>query len=288
MQIQNDRFRWRTNFIGGLQLLAQAAARLPVGVQDPVLSGASAVELYTGGLWPSRNLEVLTPHPQALAAELFGVGFRWCERPRQSSAGLWHPGLQIGLEIIDPSAMHGSAERANRLTVVINLRPFRSAGPASVRLKVVGIEDLIALQVRRWLADGARSGEFALRLQTLVGLGREGVGGPLREGYLQRRVTWESDGQVVLELSRSNEEMSAGHMARAMDLTRMRVLISAWCSRNGLISDDPRTSRRKVDDCAWGGASNLRPTRMTRGAGRSERPSAQIVPFKVAPTPPPG
>jgi hypothetical protein len=50
MQIQNDRFCWRRNFIGGLQLLAQAAARLPVGVQDPVLSGGSAVELYTGGL----------------------------------------------------------------------------------------------------------------------------------------------------------------------------------------------------------------------------------------------
>ena len=59
MQIQNDRSCWRTSFLGGLQLLAQAAARLPVGVQDPILGGSSAVELYTGGLWAKDpNLEV--------------------------------------------------------------------------------------------------------------------------------------------------------------------------------------------------------------------------------------
>ena len=204
MQIQNDRSCWRTSFISGLQLLAQAAARLPVGVQDPILGGSSAVELYTGGLWASPNLEVLTPHPQALTAELFAVGFRWCERPQQRSAGLWHPGLEIGLEIIDHRSVPEAAGQANRLAIAIDLPPLRSANTEATSLMVIGIEDLIAQEVGHWLAAGARPGECAVRLQTLVGLGREGVGGPLREAYLERRVAWQSDGQVVLELSSSD------------------------------------------------------------------------------------
>jgi hypothetical protein len=287
MQIQNDRSCWRTSFIGGLQLLAQAAARLPFGVQDPILGGSSAVELYTGGLWASPNLEVLTPHPQALTAELFAVGFRWCERPRQRSAGLWHPGLAIGLEIIDHRSVLEAAGQANRLAIAIDLRPLRSADTGATSLTVVGIEDLIVEQVGHWLVAGGRSGEFAVRLQTLVGLGREGVGGPLREGYLHRRVAWQSDGQVVLELPTSDDGMAPAHTARAMNLTRMRVLISTWCRRNGLISDDVRPSRRQDDDGAQPDQLNRPRNRVPRRGGGSNKASARIVPFDVASSPPP-
>ena len=282
MQIQNDRSCWRTSFISGLQLLAQAAARLPVGVQDPILGGGSAVELYTGGLWASPNLEVLTPHPQALTAELFAVGFRWCERPRQRSAGLWHPGLAIGLEIIDQRSVLEAAGQANRLAIAIDLPPLRSADRRATSLTVVGIEDLIAEQVGHWLAAGARSGEFAVRLQTLVGLGREGVGGPLREGYLQRRVAWQSGGEVVLELPTSDDGMAPGHTTRAMNLTRMRMLISTWCSRNGLTSGDALPSRRQNVAGRQPDEFNRQLNRVPRGAGRPNKTSAQIVPFDVA------
>jgi hypothetical protein len=287
MQIQNDRSCWRTSFISGLQLLAEAASHLPFGVQDPILGGSSAVELYTGGLWASPNLEVLTPHPQALTAELFAIGFRWCERPRQRSAGLWHPGLAIGLEIIDHRSVLEAAGQANRLAIAIDVRPLRSADTGGTSLTVVGIEDLIAEQVGHWLAAGARPGEFAVRLQTLVGLGREGVGGPLREGYLQRRVAWQSGGQVVLELSSLDDGIAPDHTVRAMNLTRMHVLINTWCSRNGLTSADVRQSRRQEDDGAQPDQFNRPRNRVPRRGGGSNKASARIVPFDVASSSPP-
>jgi hypothetical protein len=59
MQQAHDDAPWRANFVEALGLLARAAARLPFGVPDPVLSGTSAVELYSGGLWSAAVLEVL-------------------------------------------------------------------------------------------------------------------------------------------------------------------------------------------------------------------------------------
>ena len=41
--------------------------------------------------------------------------------------------------------------------------------------------------------------EAATLTQVLIALAREGVGGRFRAGYLQRRVTWDTDGAVVLE-----------------------------------------------------------------------------------------
>ena len=72
---------WRVNFIDALQLVGQASARLPFGVPDPVLHGSSAVELYTGGLWSAADLDLCALEPCPLIAELFGMGFRWAERP---------------------------------------------------------------------------------------------------------------------------------------------------------------------------------------------------------------
>src|SRR5579859_4872771 len=93
-QVGNCSF-WRGSFVGALQLLGQATSRLPFGVAEPVLCGASAVELYTGGLWPAGDVEVLTTETRPLVAELFAAGFRWTQRPRDVGRGLWHP-QQIG------------------------------------------------------------------------------------------------------------------------------------------------------------------------------------------------
>src|ERR1700758_5151074 len=133
---------WRANFIDALQLVAQASARLPVGVPDPVLHGSSAIELYTGGLWSAADLELYTVEPGPLIAELFGMGFRWAERPRRGGRGLWHPEVHIGINICSGGAPSGLAELSNVLTVVNDLEQRTQAS-----LKVIGIEDLIAAQV---------------------------------------------------------------------------------------------------------------------------------------------
>ena len=53
-----------------LQSVGAAAARLPVGAPDPVLCGESAVELYTGSLWATDDLDLYVTQPPRLIAEL--------------------------------------------------------------------------------------------------------------------------------------------------------------------------------------------------------------------------
>ena len=56
-----DRGHWRNSVLHALQLLAQASARMRYGVPEPVLCGAAAVELYTGGLWAATEFDLLGP-----------------------------------------------------------------------------------------------------------------------------------------------------------------------------------------------------------------------------------
>jgi hypothetical protein len=51
---------WRKDFVAALRLIGSAAARLPFGVPEPVLGGLAAMELYSGGLWPTPQVELLT------------------------------------------------------------------------------------------------------------------------------------------------------------------------------------------------------------------------------------
>jgi hypothetical protein len=283
MQHVSGRTLWRANFIGGLELLAQATARLPFGVPDPVLCGDAAVELYTGGLWSIADLEVLAADARLLTAELFALGFRWTERPRHAERGLWHPELQIGIDIIECRAAPSMAELSNRLVVGVDVRPIELEDTAPVPLKVVGIEDLIAQQVGYWLSDGHRSGVCATRLQALAELGQGGVGGLFRDDYLQRRLDWETRGEVALELFPSTEGRAQTAVARTTTLTDMQALISTWCDRCGLLLAAGRTNTR---DAGWSGGD---PVRMVGGrndmqgrAGRPGKRSANIVPFDAA------
>lgn len=285
MERTGDLMHWRANFLSALTLFGQASARLPFGAPDPVLCGGSAVELYTGGLWVSADLEVVTHDARLLTMELFAVGFRWSERPQHTERGLWHPELQIGIDINEPRNMPSVAEELNRLTVVLDLAPLRQIDVAS--LQVVGIEDLIARQAGCWLVDGRPSGELAGQLQTLMGLARQGVGGPLDAGYVQRRLACETNGEVVVEMLPSEEGRAQSRAPRAMSLTHMHARISAWRDHCGLISD-----RSFLSGLSRSGAvqTSLVHNRDSE-AGSGEcigRPSAEIMLFDTAVSPPQG
>ena len=73
MQMLDARMRWSRHFLTAMELAALASARLPFGVPDPVMGGAAAVALYTGGLWPVTALEITTVDEGKLIAELFHV-----------------------------------------------------------------------------------------------------------------------------------------------------------------------------------------------------------------------
>jgi hypothetical protein len=276
MQQVSNRSHWRANFLGAMKALARAGARLPLGVPDPVLCGASAVELYTGGMWPAADLEVLAAEARLLTAELFAVGFRWSDRPRHAAWGLWHPELEIGIDIIEADAAPSVAERSNRLIVTIDLEP---SGPVDVvSLKVVGIEDLLAQQAACWLVDRSPPGEAAARLQVLLGVGREGVGGPLRMGYLQRRLARETNGEVVVETLGSEGEGAHLRTQRTTSLTEMRARISVWRDCHGLPSDplySENPGRSGEGSVGLFGNRKAKPRR----PGRCDRASATILPF---------
>ena len=173
MQYPIDSAPWRRNFVATLLLLARAAVRQPLGLPDPVLCGAAAVRLYTGDLWSADCLEVFAAAPRTLITELFDAGFRWTGRLKLADRGLWHPELQIGIDVID-YAQRGLAQPTNTLTVVLDLG---AAGPADrelVSLKVVGIEDLIVEEIVGTWPQRGSSEEAAARARVLAELGRTG------------------------------------------------------------------------------------------------------------------
>jgi hypothetical protein len=242
MDQTNDRTSWRESFVSALNILAEATACLPVGALDPALSGASALELYTGGPWPTRDVELLCAEPRPLMTELFASGFRWVKRPRSVRRVLWHSELQIGVDLVERRQPLGVAERANALAVAIDLRPTRRAQREPMSLKVIGVEDLIARLAGAWLRDSTVSGEAAAKLQTLVSLAREGVGGVLRVGHLQRRLASETDGEVTFESLSAEEGREPRPQLRRTSLTQMQVTIKLWRDRYGL-SVVPRSTR---------------------------------------------
>ena len=132
MQHVSDGALWRANFVDALRLLGRAAARLPFGVPDPVVCGAAAVELYTGGLFPATDLELLAVEARPLAAELLAVGFRWAERPLRRDRGFWHPEFAIGVEIIEGLADVSLAALSNVLRVVLDGPAQDAADPIQV------------------------------------------------------------------------------------------------------------------------------------------------------------
>jgi hypothetical protein len=242
MTWESDGTLWRRSFVEALTLLARAAARLPVGALDPALSGASAVELYTGGLWSTPDLELLCGEARPLMTELVATGFRWVQRPRRARRVLWHPELQVGIDIAERSAPLRVAQPANSVVVAIDLESTGQAGSEPLSVKVVGIEDLIVWQVGGWLRDGAASGEAAGKLRALVGLAREGVGGTLRVGYLQRRLASETDGEVVFESTSGEDGEETAPQLRRTSLRKMHTVIGAWRDQCGL-SAVPRPLR---------------------------------------------
>ena len=276
MQILDTRTHWSRHFIAAMELVGQASARLPFGVPDPVMGGAAAVALYTGGLWPVTALEMATVDERKLIAELFAVGFRWSRGTQ--TVDLWHPDCEIGIDVVPTTAPGTPTEPAFQLTVTLDME--RREPSTATTLQVVGIEDLIIDQARHWLLDGAPRGEPAARLQALVALARTGVGGPLRTGYLQRRLARETHGEVSIDDLWFGSEGPWAGSPRCLGLTDMRTRIQAWRAREGLPSDPTGPiGPDGLDTGLFAGISGGDDS-LPRG-WRSRAASATVLPFRI-------
>ena len=276
MQHSYDRTLWRASFIEALQLVGEATARLPVGVPDPVLCGEAAIELYTGGLWAADDLELYVAQPRLLTAELFAVGFRWTHSPRCAGRSLWHSELQMGMKITGDRAPLGAAELANLLTIATDgERVDRNRAP----LKVIGIEDVIAKQVASWRTHRVPSAQATTRIQVLVALARRGIGGPLRGGYLQRRLAHDTGGEVAFETTWPGEGTAHDTAPRAMALSSMETVAKTWCVASGFtfeqcaaacIASPTREIRHKKP-------AQQRRSEKGRGSGSFRRGSSRLM-----------
>ena len=191
MQYPIDSAPWPRNFVATLQLLARAATRQPFGHPDPVLCGAAAVRLGIPAIYGLAGcIEVSSPATESRTLITLS-----CSLPASvgldvapvADRGLWHPELQIGIDVIDPM-QRGLAQESNTLTVALDLGTTGPADQELVSLKVVGIEDLIVEEIAGMWRQRASLEEAAARTRVLAELGRNGVGGRLRSGYLHRRL----------------------------------------------------------------------------------------------------
>jgi hypothetical protein len=269
---------WRRNFIEALRVLGEAAARLPFGVPDPVLCGAAAVELYTGGLWSTPRLIARTHAARALTVELFAAGFQLRHDQDGSGACLWHPDFEIGMDLLEHQTGAGSVGATNAVRVAID-EPAETARPVSV--KAIGVEDLIVDEAVGSLARRRPSNEALVRGRVLMELGCEGICGGFCIGYLERRLRWETAGEVVLDshLISASVEYAAG--ARTITLGEMRHVISTWRTRRGFSFEDAvsRTTRQVGSTKPLGYRAG-----MLCRAGGSSGGSAEVIPFNVAMT----
>jgi len=278
--MRDDHALWRDSFVGALRLLGQAVTRLPFGVPDPILGGASAVALYTGDLWPVGELQVIAADTRPLTAELFAAGFRWTQRPLFLGRGLWHPQLQIGADVIEDHALLASAEALNVLSVTVDWPLAARVGGELASIKVIGIEDLIAEQAADWLARRMPTGEVATKSRVLVTLAQSGVGGRFRGEYLQRRLAWETNGEMAFDASPSRDDLADDTAPRLTTLSRMQTLINAWHLRHGFAfrASNSRLTRGSRGDRTL---ENRYQNDEARRAGTSSLVSANVVPFDV-------
>jgi hypothetical protein len=216
---------WRKDFVAALRLIGCAATRLPYGMPEPVLGGQTAIELYSGGLWPpTRQVELLTTDASRLRPELIKMGFRPDECFPSDARKLWHPTIDRCINI------------AVRPPIDVNVAAVEIGGSGrydATTIRVVGIEDLIADQISGWLRQGSRKSEITTLVQVLVELGRSGVAGPFRPAYLQRRLAQQTGGEVVLEPSLAHHSLD-DPAPRMTSLSSIGCLVRSWRARRNL------------------------------------------------------
>ena len=133
-------------------------------------------------------------------------------------------------------------------------------------------------QIKSWLVRRAPQEDTPARINMLDALGRAGVGGRSRVGYLQRRLAWETRGEVELGSWLSEQGAVLDRMPRTTTLTRMRAVIATWRAQSGLLFDT-------MDDCEIA-AGRVRVVRrrndLPRRAGRLGVEPSNVVPFDTA------
>jgi hypothetical protein len=265
--------------LAALQIVGDVSGRLPYGISEPLLCGAAAISLYTGGLWRSAEVELWTTEPLALIVALIAEGFLPEDSSAPGGGRLRRADLEYTLSIAATGRSLGSAIATNTVRVVLDLDTAALLGSAASSLRVVGIEDLIADQVVEWIGQRGGQGEAAIQSQVLIELGRMGVGGPFRPAYVQRRLDRETNGEAAFELPRTAsplDDLSPRHTSLAV----IASVVRGWRSRRGLFDEADETAIADTQQAVPIGINQYRYD-LAAVEGRSTSPTARIFPFSA-------
>ena len=196
------------------------------------------------------------------------TGFHPDECSPTDARNLWHATIERGVSITVRPPVD-----ANVVAVEIGSCGRHDA----TTIRVVGIEDLIADQISGWLRQVGGKREITTLVQVLVELGRAGVAGPFRPAYLQRRLTQQTGGEVVLELSLAPHNLD-DPAPRMTSLNSIGCLVRSWRAKRNLqveaadlFPGEGRTDR---------GSPDILNRNEMMEIGRVAVRTAEIIPFR--------
>ena len=168
----------------GLKLLALLARRMrEAGAAEPVVIGASAVEIHSNGAFPSADIEITVQDVPLCQAELARIGFQ-PDDPKSAKLRYWNEDLWIGIRIAARVPFLGKAQSARQVAFETGCGPVR----------VISLEDTIAALVAVFDANPRQQHDRldqATRLfKTSGALNRPYLDLRLRDETLGRSLTW--------------------------------------------------------------------------------------------------
>ena len=176
---------FRPEFIEAMALLAQACDEFNAkGYPRPIVVGGAAVEFYTGGAIMSGDVDFFTDWQREFESVLIALGFRREDRARHFLRGLYHPSLDIGVEVVSGEFFDGNADRAK-----VQLVEIRDGH----EIPFAPIEDMIADRLGQCVSGSGGSEEMRQQAIALYRLART-----LDEEYVDRRIREDTCGALGL------------------------------------------------------------------------------------------
>lgn len=171
-------------FNEGLKLLALLSRRMrEAGAAEPVVSGASAVEVHSNGAFPCSDIEITVQDVALCQSELARLGFH-ADDPKSAKLRYWNEELWVGVRISARVPFLGKASSAQQVAFETGCGPVR----------VISREDAIAALISAFDASPRQQHdrfEQAIRLfKTAGALNRPYLDLRLRDETMGRSLAW--------------------------------------------------------------------------------------------------
>lgn len=140
---------FRPEYVEALSIVARACEDMVAqGYQYPILVGGGAVEFHVRGPVGSGDFDFVTEEQRVFETALVSHGFRREDRPGWLLAGLYHPEIDLGVQVVSGRLIDGKSDEQRVRLVTIK------DGNA---VAIPPIEDLIADRLGQYVATTPRA-----------------------------------------------------------------------------------------------------------------------------------